>query len=147
MKKIILFALLVVTNYTDLLAQTPKVIISDKKGWHKIGETTVDFKTETDEISVIGADRFRSIQIRVTDAPINLVSFDIYFEEGDKQSVTVGKEIKAPGETDAVKLNGGEQSIKKIIFVYKTVANHKDDKAHVELWGHKTNADEKTSNK
>jgi hypothetical protein len=142
MKTIIVFAMLVIANCTGMFAQTD-VVISDKDGWHKLGETTVDFKTETDEISVIGADRFGYIKFKVKDAPIHLASFDIFFESGEKQSVTIGKEIKNPGESRSVEIEGGERSIKKIIFVYKTVANQKDKKAHVELWGMKTNPDKK----
>lgn len=77
--------------------------------------------------------------------PINLVSFNIYFESGDKQNVAIGKVIKNPGETRIVNLNGGERSIKKIDFTYKTVANSNDKKAHVELLGLKTNTDEKNA--
>ena len=129
--------MLAVASHATVLAQTPKVVTSDKEGWHKIGETTVDFKTETDEIIVLGADRFEAVKIKVTDAPINLVSFDIYFESGDTQSVPVGLDIKSPGETREVMLTGGERSIKKVTFVYKTIANNRDKKAHVELWGRK----------
>jgi len=120
-----------------------QVVTSDKTGWHKIGETTVDFKKEVDEMSVMGADKFSKLKIKVTDASIYLTSFDIYFENEEKQSVRVGLDLKAPGETKTVDLNGGERSIKKVSFVYKTVANSKDEKAHVELWGLKTNADKK----
>jgi hypothetical protein len=141
-KKIIVLAMLVIANCTGMFAQT-EIIMSDKDGWHKIGETTVDFKTETHEISLMGADRFGYIKFKVTEAPIHLSSFDIYFETGDKQSVTIGKEIKNPGESRSVEIEGGERNIKKIIFVYKTVANQKDKKAHVEIWGMKTNPDKK----
>ena len=146
MKNIILLLVLIV-NSLRLYSQQPGVVISDKNGWHKIGETTVDFKTETDEIVVIGADRFAFIKIKVDNAPIHLVSFDIYFESGDRQSVTIGKEIKVPGETRVVELSGGERSIKKVVFTYKTVANAQDKKANVELWGLKTNSDKKKSGK
>lgn len=142
-EKAILFAMLVIANCSGIFAQQPAVVISDKDGWHKIGETSVDFKTETDEISVIGADRFAHIKIKVTDASIHLESFDIYFESGDKQNVKIGKEIKNAGESRSVDLEGGERGIKKIIFVYHTVPNQKDKKAHVELWGMKTNPDKK----
>ena len=140
MKKLILLSILVAGTYTKVFCQTPKVVLSDRSGWHKIGETIVDFNTDADEIAVVGADRFGFIKINVTDAAINLISFDIYFESGDKQSVTIGKDIKAPGETRVVQLNGGERSIKKITFIYKTIPNSADKKAHLELWGLKTNA-------
>ena len=143
MKKIILLALLVTTGYFRTSAQEPHIIISDKTGWHKIGETTVNFKTETDEILVLGADRFLSVKIKVTDAPIHLVSFVIYFKGGNHQNVKIGKNIKTPGETRMVQLRGGERSIKKITFVYKTISNNKNKRAHVELWGLKRNFDKK----
>ena len=124
-------------------AQQPKVVVNDKTGWHKIGETTVDFKKETDEIIVMGADRFASIKFKVTEAPIDLVSIMVYYESGDAQSVSTLMQINAPGESKTINLNGRERSLKKIVFVYKTLPNRKDVKAHVEIWGLKTNTDRK----
>jgi hypothetical protein len=135
MKKFVL-ALLLVASHATLLAQSPKVVVSDKDGWHKIGETRVDFKREIDKIPIVGARRFAALKIKVTDAPINLTSFDVVFDDDTKQSVPVGQEFKAPGETKVVEF-GGEKNIKRVDFKYKTVAG--DDKAHVELWGLKTN--------
>jgi hypothetical protein len=147
MKKIIVLSLLLLAGSIKMLAQQPEVITSNKEGWHKIGETTVDFKTETDEILVLGADRFGFLKFMVTDAPINLISFEIYFADGSKQNVTIGKEIKAPGESRVVQLTGGERGIKKVTFVYKTIGNNnKDKKAHVELWGLKTAANKEKTN-
>lgn len=139
MKKLFLM-LLVITAQTQMWAQKPKIVTSDKAGWHKIGETSVDFRTETDEILVIGANRFQSLKIKVTDAPINLVSLDVYFDKGEKQSVTVGQEIKSQGETKVIPLNGNtERNVQKVIFKYNTVnSGEKGKKAHVELWGLKS---------
>jgi hypothetical protein len=134
MKKLI-FALLAVISSATLLAQVPKLMTSSKEGWHKIGTTTVNFNTETDEITVLGADRFKAVKMKVVDAPIHVVSFEIFFESGDSQKVAIRKIIKKAGETRRVNLTGGERSIKKVTFVYKTVPNNKDQKAHVELWG------------
>jgi hypothetical protein len=135
MKKFVL-ALLFLASHATMLAQSPKVVVSDKDGWHKIGETRVDFKKEIDKIPIVGARRFASLKIKVTDAPINLESFDVIFDDDTKQSVTVGQEFKAPGETKVVNFSG-EKNIKRVDFKYKTVAG--DEKAHVELWGYKTN--------
>jgi hypothetical protein len=142
MKKIalVLFLAFVGVN-SQGFAQNPKVVISDKKGWHKIGETTVDFSKEKDEIAVIGADKFASLVFKVTDAPINIMDIDVYFEDGTNQKVNMNMPIKAPGQSKEVNFTGGEKDIKKIVFVYKTVSNNKDEKAHVEIWGSKTNAD------
>lgn len=135
MKKLFLM-LLVIAAQTQMWAQKPKVVTSDKAGWHKIGETTVDFKTETDEILVIGANRFQSLKIKVTDAPIKLVSIDVYFDKGDMQSVSIGQEFKGAGETKDIPLTGtGERNVQKVVFRYNTPTDSKGKKGHVELWG------------
>ena len=142
MKKKLIFILLAIVGSIGIVsAQSPAVQVSDAAGWHKIGEKTVDFKTERDEISVIGSDRFASIKFKVTEAPINLVSVEVTYEDGDKQDVSIIQDIKSSGESRTFDLKGGaERSIKKITFVYKTLPNSKDEKAHVEIWGLKTNA-------
>ncbi len=124
-----------------LNAQKPEIITSDKKGWHKIGENTVNFKTDRDEILVIGADKFRSILFRVSEAPIHLVRANISYESGDGEDISLDFPVQVAGESRIVNLNGGERSIKKITFVYHTLPNRRDEKAHVEIWGLKTNYD------
>ena len=145
MKKTAKLILLVSMGYTSIMAQTPAVMISDKTGWHKIAETNVDFKKVRDEVSIIGADRFSAIRFKVVDAPIDLQDLEVYYESGDKQDITVRTPIQINGESRVIDLNGGERSLKKIVFVYKTLPNRKDIKAHVEIWGLKTNPETKAS--
>jgi hypothetical protein len=140
MKNKILIALLFIAgSYKTMFAQQPAVMLSDKKGWHKIGETTVDFTKERDELIVIGADRFASIRFEVTEAAIDLQDLEIYYESGPKQDISVRTPIMMGNETRVIDLNGGERALKKIVFVYKTYPNRKDEKAHVIVWGLKTN--------
>ena len=144
MKKVFLIMLLAVAGVSGVAyAQSPRVITSDKAGWHKIGETTVDFKKERDEISVLGADKFSAIKFRVADEPIDLVEAYVVYESGDDQKININSHVKAPGDSRQIDLNGGERSIKKIGFVYKTLPNAADKKAHLEIWGYKTNTDSK----
>ncbi|REH00774.1 DUF2541 family protein [Flavobacterium aquicola] len=137
MKKFILMLLLAVSS-ASVWAQTPKVVISDKDGWHKIGETVVSLDKETDKIIIVGANRFASVKIKVTEAPIRLESFDIFFDNNQTKNVKIGQEIKHEGETAVVDL-GGEKNITKVEFYYHTIGDDKSKKAHVELWGLKTN--------
>ncbi|MES2573508.1 MAG: hypothetical protein V4572_01070 [Bacteroidota bacterium] len=137
MKKLVLMLLLVASS-ANLLAQTPKVVVSDKDGWHKIGETTVNLEKESDKILIVGANKFAAIKIKVTEAPIRLESFIIHFDNDEKRDVKIGQEIKNQGETAVVDL-GGERVIKQIDFFYHTIGQGKDKKAHVEVWGLKTN--------
>lgn len=144
MKKIILMLFMAVAglNYSAF-AQSTKVVISDTKGWHKIGETKVDFAKDRDEVMVVGADKFAALIFKVDEAPIDLISIEVFYESGDNQKVAVNFPIKSPGQSKEIDLNGGERSIKKIVFIYKTLPNRKDVHAHVEIWGLKTNADKK----
>jgi hypothetical protein len=139
MKKIMMIICVLVAAYGASQAQTPKVVTSDKKGWHKIGETSVDFKRDRDAVDILGANRFAAIRFRVDDAPIDLIGAEVYYESGDKQDLKMSASIKPPGETDVINLNGGERSVKKIVFIYKTIPNYHDKMAHVEIWGLKTN--------
>jgi len=145
MKKIVIVMALAILGCSNAIVAQKKtdVVISDKKGWHKIGETTVDFKKEREEVMVMGANRFASIKFKVADAPIDITSAEIYYESGDNQIVNLNCSVKAPGESSEVNLNGGERTLKKIVFVYKTPPNYKDKKSHVEIWGLKTNTDKK----
>ncbi|HEY8936407.1 MAG TPA: hypothetical protein VIM65_14345 [Cyclobacteriaceae bacterium] len=140
MKKLVMIMMLAFAGASGVaFAQTPSVVISDKTGWHKLGETTIDFKKEKDEISVVGADKFAAIKFKVLDESIDLVSAEIFYESGDNQIVNINSHVNAPGDSRQVDLNGGERAIKKISFVYKTLPNAKDKKAHLEVWGLKTN--------
>ncbi len=143
MKKLVTIILITMLgNFGTAFAQKkPAIMLNDKTGWHKIGKTTVDFKKEKEEILIIGADRFAKIKFKVAQAPINLISLTLYFESGDKQDVAVNSIIKLSGESKVIDIEGGERSIKKIVFVYKTLPNQKDKKATVEVWGLKTNTD------
>ena len=143
MKVIFFLALLFGASSPIVKAQQAGFVMSDKTGWHKIGMTTIDYALESDMIEVRGADKFAAIVIKVNEAPINLISFDVQFESGDNQNVVVGKTIRHPGETDIVKIEGGERRIKTIVFVYKTIAPTANKKARLEVWGLKTNPDKK----
>jgi hypothetical protein len=143
MKKIGIVLLVVLGMSAKMNAQQPGVVLSDKTGWHKIAETKVDHKTEKDEVMVVGADKFATLIFKVTEAPVDLVSADIYFEDGTSQKANINKSFMSPGQSDYVELKGGEREIKKIVFYYKTMANAEDKKGHVEVWGMKKNTDKK----
>lgn len=131
------------STYSTSFAQVPKIIISDKTGWHKIGHTRVDFNKDRDAITVIGSRKFSTIKFKVTVAPIIISDLEVYYSSGDVQKININETIKSPGESRVIDLKGGERILRKIVFIYKTLPNRKDKKAHVQLWGYKTNADKK----
>lgn len=118
-----------------LFAQTPAVVTSNKPGWHKIGEVTASFKAEKDQIIVLGADRFKSIKLKVTDAPIHLYDLEVFYEAGDNEHINVREELQKGSETRTIDLKGNNRALKKVVLTYKTLPNVKDEKANVELYG------------
>jgi hypothetical protein len=135
MKKVnFVLALLTAVLINTAFAQTPSVMLSDKPGWHKIGEVKADFKTENQSISVMGNDKFKSILLKVTDAPINIMDMQVIYESGKTEDINVKSELKAGAETRKFDLKNSE-GIKKIAFTYKTMPNQEEEKAHVELYG------------
>jgi len=134
MKKFLLFLLVGMGAF----AQKPAVVLNDKSGWHKIGETTVNFRTESDEIVIIGADRFISLRFKATDAPVWLSRVELFFDSGDSQKLDLDIKLKAQEESEIIPLEGGERKLKRIAFVYKTLSNPADNRAHIEVFGLKS---------
>jgi len=138
MKNVTAFVLTILAGgYGIASAQSDKAAINLKTSWHKIGETTINFMAEKYEIVLLEADRFGYIKFKVMDAPIVLINLEVYFDSGKKQYVDSNSLIKDPGESWVIKLNAGGRNITKVVFVYKTLPNHNDEKALVQLWGFK----------
>lgn len=135
MKKVLVFAMILIAVNTEIsVAQKVEVITSNKLGWHQIGKTTVDFKSDRDVIMIMGYNRFTAIKFKVSEAPIELLDLEVYYEIGDKDDVKIQSSIKANGETRIIDLNGSRKVV-KVIFMYKTLQNRNDKRANVELWG------------
>lgn len=134
-KAILVFIVLFAALANSVFAQEPSIMLSDKPGWSKIGEVKADFKMENQSISVLGKDRFKSILLKVTDAPINIVGLQVFYESGEMEEFDVKNELKPGSETRKIDFKDGGQEIKKVTFTYKTLPNQKDEKAHVELYG------------
>jgi hypothetical protein len=134
MKKIVVVLLaLLFVQVNSIMAQKPGVVVSKKEGWHKIGQVTASFKVENESIVVLGADEFKSIKLKVTDAPLNLLILQVYYETGEVEDIPVKSELKAGGETREIAIK--QKDIKKVSFTYKTMPNAGKDKAEVELYG------------
>jgi hypothetical protein len=136
MKKYIIITIIALfAGYNTVQAQVPAVMLDNKPGWHKIGETTVNYKKEKDQVLVLGYDRFSAIKFKVEDAPVDISLVEVHYKSGDKQSINLGSSLKANEESKEIKLNGGKRKVKKIVFVYKTQPNNDDKRAHLAIWG------------
>jgi len=135
MKRTLFMVAALVISLAGLKAQKVEVITSNKPGWHKIGETTVDFKTDKDVVYVMGNDHFKSLLIKAVDAPVHIENLKVVYQDGEPENIPVRYDFKAGSESRAIDLLGHERKIKEVELVYKTVPNWKGDKAHVEIWG------------
>jgi len=135
MKKLIVLFIAVVAYAQSARAQKPAIVASDKPGWHKIGEAKADFTTENQSIAVLGKDKFKSIKLKVTDAPIEINNMTVYYEDDKTQAIPVTSSIESGGETKVYTLKDPLKELKKVTFIYKTKPNYHGEKAHVELYG------------
>lgn len=135
MKKIILMLFLSITATAVLQAQKTQVVLKDKAGWHKIGEAKVEFKSETDAFLILGKDKYRAVQVRVKDAPIYLENMTIEYDNGETQVVDLKHNYAANSKTTVIDVKENAKGLKKVSFIYKTVANANNEKAEIELWG------------
>jgi hypothetical protein len=135
MKKHVILLLMTVAYYCGAFAQEPAVVTSDKPGWHKIGEVKADFKTESESIVVFGKDEFKSIKLKVTDAPININKVTVYYESGKVQDIPVTGTVLPGAETGVYALERPSEELEKVSFSYRSQPNYRGEKAHVELYG------------
>src|SRR5205809_2361116 len=135
MKKTLLILFATVFTVSVLHAQKPEVITNNKPGWHKIGDATVDFKSDKDAFVVMGKDKFKAIQIKVTDAPVRLEDMQVSYDGGGKEDISVRSDFQPGSESRIIDLKNPSGGLNKVTFYYKTVPNAVAQKAHLELWG------------
>jgi hypothetical protein len=120
----------------------PALVLSDRTGWQNIGSRVLDLKVGRDEVTVLGADRFAIVKFRITNGAVNMIDAEFQFESGDSQYILLNKEMVAGMESAPLNLNGGERSLKKIIFNYKSGIGNYENEAEVEIWGYKSNSEQ-----
>lgn len=135
MKKLILMMSMVTVTALSAVAQQPEVITSNKAGWHKIGDVTANFKVDRDAIVVLGKDKFKAIKLVIKDAPLEIFSLEVYYESGDMEDIRVNQKLAKGESTRVIDLKGSNRELKKVVFIYKTIPNAKDEKSEIELYG------------
>lgn len=102
--------------------------------WEKLGQTTVNYKIDRDEIHVgIKDGVFSKLSLSVKKAPVEFYKVIVHFRNGESQVLKI-KELVGPGSrTRVIDLKGKKRIIKKVVFFYDTKGHYK--KAKVTLWG------------
>ena len=136
MKKSIFLALLLIAA---ACSKKTSLVVGDREGWHKIQESIVDFKSEREEITLVGSNRFAKLRLVVFEASVELQDMEVYYESGRKQEVSLRGPLKDAEQSRIIDVYGKESSITKVIFTYKTLPNKANEKGTLQLWGFKTN--------
>jgi len=124
------------------LACAPALAKDDKdkdkdKDWKVLGQAKVEQRAEGDEIEV-GADEgvFKRIKIEAKGADIEIKKITVVYSNDEKEDLEVRDKIKRGEQTRPIDLKGKNRSIKKVLFLYKTVKDADRDAAVI-LLGHK----------
>jgi hypothetical protein len=109
----------------------------NSQGWVKLGEQTVNGRVDRDRINVSRADgKFTKLTIVVEDSDLELLDFDVTFQNGDKWNPKLKHYFRENERTRVIDLPGDERYIKTIDLKYKNLPG--GGRAKVEVWGWKT---------
>lgn len=110
--------------------------IQQPPGWVKLGQRTVNYGLDRDEIRVTARDgRFTSIRLKAEVAPINIHRCVVHFANGTTKSFNIaGGDLRAGQITRNLDLPGNRRVITKVVFWYDT-KNRASRRGRIELWG------------
>ena len=101
--------------------------------WELLGRRDVDFRNDHDQIDV-GRDegRFKQLQFRVKDAPIELSRMVVTFANNETFTPVVHQRFAEGSGTHVIDLPGDRRIIKRIDFDYKSISR-REGKGTVEV--------------
>jgi hypothetical protein len=103
--------------------------------WIHLGDKHVDGKSDHDKISIGSSEgRFRQLQIRVEDAPVDFQRVVVHFGNGADEELQFRERINAGGQTRPMDLRGTDRIIKSVEFWYEK-ANWGSSRPTVRLYG------------
>ncbi len=117
-----------------LLLSTASVAQYHQRGWQLLGEAHVDGRVDHDNISVGYRGSFRSIQLRVENAPIEFDRVIVHYENGSNEVLQVRQVIPAGGHTRDIDLRGDRRNIRSVELWYGKAAPH-SGRPRVTLFG------------
>lgn len=127
--KLILFALLC----TFLVGSSFK-LVTDR--WDIIGQKQANWGPDVDILKVNGNDIYKAVKIRVADAGLDMMDFNIVFENGERMNVPIQKNFKQGEESRVIDLPGKRRRIDRFEFLYDT-KGVMNGKANVIILGRK----------
>jgi hypothetical protein len=103
-----------------MLAAAPAT--AQQGNWRTVAFKTVSGGTDVDRINVPGGRRWHQVRLCVFNAPLRMRDFDIRFDNGQRQDVSVRQRIAAGRCTRNVDLTGRVRDIDWIRLKYERIA-------------------------
>ncbi len=104
--------------------------------WVFLGQTTVDGQKDRDRIAVGRSEgRFRSIQLRVSGAPVEFQRVVVNYANGTSEEIEFRDYIPAGGQTRAIDLRGDDRVINSVDFLYSKARWRHGARPRVSLYG------------
>ena len=101
--------------------------------WEVLGQREVDFRNDHDQIDVGRSEgRFKQLQFRVKDAPIEVSSMVVTFANDQTFSPKINHRFAQGSGSRVIDLPGDRRAIKRIDFNYKSI-NRREGKGTVEV--------------
>ena len=101
--------------------------------WESLGQRQVDFRNDHDQIDVGRSEgRFKQLQIRVKDAPIEVTRMVVTFANDQTFSPNIKHRFAEGSGTRVIDLPGDRRTIKRIDFDYKSISR-REGKGTVEV--------------
>jgi hypothetical protein len=90
--------------------------------WRLLGTVQVKFSADHDALIINGPyDYFRKLKFKVTDAPLNMVSLLVRYDDGGApEKIDIRFNIPQGGESRIIELKGGKRKLKSVEFWYDT---------------------------
>ena len=102
--------------------------------WELLGFRAADGGADRDTIKVGPQATYKKLKFKVLDKGLNLLDLKVHFANGEVHDVRVRALIRRGGESRVIDLPGKARTIKKVVFIYKSVGKRRG-KAKVQLWG------------
>lgn len=102
--------------------------------WERLGEREVDFRGDHDRIEVGRSEgRYKQLEIRVKDAPIEISNMVVTFGNNQKFSPKMRHRFAEGSGTHIIDLPGERRTIKRIDFKYRSISR-REGKGKVEVY-------------
>lgn len=120
---------------TALVAIAVPADARDNQRWEHLGSKTVKLNGDHDVI-IVGSHEgdFRKLQILVRENGVFFNSMVVVYSNGGNDQIPLSFHIPAGGKSRLIDLRGGERSIRRIEFSYRSVRNGRG-RATVEVFG------------